>query len=113
LPAHAAIEDALCVLEYYGLSLDNPSVIRLDHLDTEGQVYANLFLKDLTSVGEAASFVVEHLKQNPERETLFLFASMSYDIKFMSQNNPLRNVLHDSQEFVRIGSEEDCSGHFV
>ncbi|CAB9522349.1 expressed unknown protein [Seminavis robusta] len=111
LPPNVTLEDALCVLEYYGVTLDDPSMISFEKLDTESQIRAKLFLKDLALIDDAADLVLEELKQNPQRETLFLFAKRCHNMQYINTHNYL-GVIYEPRKFVRVGNDLECNLHF-
>jgi hypothetical protein len=110
LPAGVALADALCVLDYYGLTLEDPRIIRLDHLDRQGRTLAKGFLKELVLVDKAANFVLDEVERNPRSGTLFLFARRYHDMAYINKEN-LLGRFHCAEEFVRIGSEQECTEH--
>lgn len=111
LPPDAKIQDALAVLDYYGLAVD-PNVIDLDQLSDAEQIKTGVFIRDLGLMELAVSFVIDTLKQKPQHETLFLFAKESADMAFINHKNSFAGRPISPNKFVRMGEESDCQGHF-
>ena len=111
LPPDAKIQDALMVLDYYGLAVD-PNVIDLDQLTDAQQIMTGVFLRDLALMQHAVSFVIDTLKQKPQHETLFLFAKESADMTFINRKNSFSQRPIAPNQFVRLGDDSDCQGHF-
>jgi hypothetical protein len=103
--------DALVVMQYFGLQVDNPETdISLEEADDGVIIRAKLFLKELEYVDQAKAFIVEYLKAYPQVETYFLFTRSEYNMDCINgishgeQPMPMNRV-----KFVRVGDNEQCN----
>jgi len=107
LPNDIELEDALIVLDYYGL-LENEGPIDFDFNETRDDVHirALLFLKWMKKAEEAKRFIIESLKKDPKVVTHFLFASSKHNMNYINDK-----MTNEQETFVRVGGEE-CDAHF-
>ena len=109
LPDGVELEDALVVLDYYfaigeELWADAVNCVDFSECRVDVQARAKLLLKWMKDAEQTLRFIVETLKSNPKRATLFLFASQKHDMDYINRNN-------DDDTFVRVGGDNECDSH--
>lgn len=107
LPEKIEFEDALLVLDYYGVMKDEFDSFDFAKTSNDIHIRALLYRKWLDKVQEAKQLILKTIKKDPKVKTLFLAASSKYDMEFI--NSPERN---GKEKFVRIGDENECDSHF-
>lgn len=107
-PVNVELGDALPVLNYYGLNINNPSTeIDLSAASTIVQIRAKLYLKYLEHIHEAVTFVTDFLMENPTKHQIhFLFTEKTKDMNYI--DNPKNN---NGSKFVRVGGDTECEKH--
>jgi hypothetical protein len=105
LPPDVEFRNALGVLDYYGLSVDDPHLIQLDQSSDIIQMRAGLFLKQVENMEKAKDFIIDSLKKEPDRVSYFLFANSRDDIDFVQE-------IHQGFNIRRIGDEKSCHQHW-
>ena len=107
LPENVELEDALLVLDYYGVMKDELNSFDLEDTSDDVQLRALLYLKWLNNVEEAKLFILDTMKNDLKVKTLFLFASSEYDMDFINAQD--RN---GKEKLVRVGDDSSCNDHF-
>ncbi len=107
LPENVEFEDALLVLDYFGVMKDELNSFDLEDTSDDVQLRALLYLKWLNKVEEARLFILDTIKSDAKVNNLFLSVSSQYDMDFI--NAQKRN---GTEKFIRIGDDSSCVDHF-
>jgi hypothetical protein len=103
------LKDALVVLEYYGLTPDDPLLhISLEEADYMVRLRAKLLFKEIPNLLKAVQFIQDYLEKDPRRVTLFLFAQSHHDMDYINKHNNG----YQTNRFVRVGEGDDCDMNF-
>lgn len=103
LPAGVEFQDALAVLDYYGLTIDESVNFDFSYTTDAIHIRALLFQKGIKMVQKAKESIIEAIKKDPKVVTLFLFTNSRHDMKHINKWN--------EKKFVRVGEPIDCENH--
>jgi len=107
LPPNVELEEALTILDFYGLPVENPENIQLNQTDLQTRLRAKIFLEDTKNYRIALESIVDEFENNPQYEKNFIFVHANHDMPYIhvSNNTIFTTVpsaaLHDCFQWVQ------------
>lgn len=120
IPPDVELEDAWAVLDYLGLSPDNPKDIDMSESKKIVQIRAKLYLRYMNDMAGAKDYIFESFLDNPTNEKLFVFVSSAHDFDFIVRENytgtsPVERLgkSNDLDKTLEWASQKKLRGHFL
>jgi hypothetical protein len=105
LPAGMDLEVALMVLDYYGLTIENPrSEVSLENSQELIQIRAVLFMTHMDLLHGIKDFIINKLKTSPRRINYFVHSHHGDDLALLNATQNARNL---QSTFFRLGNDEN------
>lgn len=87
LPAHVELEEALSILDFYGLSVEDPHTVQLDQTDRMTRLRAKLFLQDSDAYTKTVEEILQAFENHPRLEKNFLFIHSHHNQEYIRTAN--------------------------
>lgn len=88
IPADVELVDALGVLEYYGLYVDDPeNEIRVPNVNKDLKLRALLLLEHRNLITSVKKYILSSFEKKPRRVRFFVNRKSDDDLNFISENN--------------------------